>query len=136
MGAFALLCAFACVMVFSGASAQAAVRHEYLSQITEVPVGSGASFPGPFISPQALTVDGGDLYVADGQSLGGEYRLDKFNASTGAFVEQFPQAPSSLAGLHEGIAVGHATGATEVYVAGNEVGGTGVVAVVDSAGGL
>jgi hypothetical protein len=83
-----------------------------------------------------MTVDGGELYVADGSNA--EYRLDKFDASSGAFVSQFPQAPG-LSWLHQGVAVGHGTGETQVYVAGDETGsGTseGAVAVFGAAGSL
>jgi Fibronectin type III domain/WD40-like Beta Propeller Repeat len=133
-------------MVFSGVSARAAITHEYLSQITEVPAGSGAPFTGPLSSSGigGLTVDGAVLYLAEGARSDNEYRLDKFDASSGAFLAQFPQAPSSIGFLNQGVAVGHATGETEVYVSGDERGppGTGtfesvgVVTVWDAAGNL
>jgi hypothetical protein len=137
----ALVLTCALVVALGGASARAAITHEYLSQITEVPAGSGAPFTGPFLANGigGLAVDGSDLYLADGGNSGSEYRIDRFDASSGAFVSQFPQAPSSFAFLNQGIAVGHATGETEVYVAGDEsIPGQehGAVAVFDAAGNL
>jgi hypothetical protein len=132
----AALCALACAMLFPGAAARAAVTHKYLSRITEVPAGSGAVLPGPLVRPTAVASDSGELFVDDNPGLGSEYRLDKFDASTGAFVSQFPQVPS-LSYLHQGVAVGHATGEAAVYVAGDELGTlNGVVAVFDNAGNL
>ena len=80
----------------------------------------------------SLTVDSGELYVAGGRAA--NYRLDKFNASSGKFVSQFAQVPS-LTFLYQGVAVGHATGEQEVYV-GGDLAGTeeGVVAAFDAAG--
>jgi WD40 repeat protein len=129
------------VIAFSGVYARAAITHEYLSQITEVPAGSGAPFTGPLSSSGigGLTVDGAVLYLADGAGSDNEYRLDKFDASSGAFLAQFPQAPSSIGFLNQGVAVGHATGETQVYVAGDENNtetSGGVVAVFDAAGAL
>jgi hypothetical protein len=139
--ALVLTCALVGVVAFWGVSARAAVTHEYLSQITEVPAGSGAPFTGPFLAHGigGLTVDGGELFLADGGNSGSEYRTDTFDASSGVFISQFPQAPSSLAFLNQGVAVGHATGETQVYVAGDEHNaGTsgGAVAVFDAAGNL
>ncbi len=88
-----------------------------------------------------MTVDSGELFVAEAGARSQQYRLDKFNASSGAFVSQFPQVPS-LADLYQGVAVGHATVEPEVYVGGDVAngggvsGGEGVVAVFDAAGGL
>jgi hypothetical protein len=62
-------------------------------------------------------VDSGELYVADSFN---SPRLDKFNASTGAFISQFSQVPRPVYDLRQGLAVGHGTGETEVYVAGDE----------------
>jgi hypothetical protein len=105
-----------------------------LSQITEVPASSGAAKTGPFVGVDGMTVDGGDLYLAEGQ--GREYSLDKFDASSGGFLSQFPLAPSSFGYLNQAVAVGHGTSETEVYVTGDEVVGAseGVVAVFDASG--
>src|ERR1700734_2092072 len=107
------------LLVFSGVPVQAAITHQYLSHITEVPAGSGAPFPGPFLKTGigGLTVDSGELYLADGVSLlEGTSRLDRFDIPSGAFVSQFPQVPSPNL-LNQGVAVGHATGEAEVYIA-------------------
>jgi WD40-like Beta Propeller Repeat len=79
-----------------------------------------------------MTVDSGEVFLADGHAA--DYRLAKFDASSGAFVAQFAQVPS-LTFLHSGIAVGHATGEQEVYV-GGDLSGTqeGVVAAFDAGG--
>jgi len=129
---FALVCVVALV-----APASAAVIHSALTPpITEVPASSGAPLTGALSNVHAITVDSGDLYVADGS--GEHSRLDRFDASSGAFVSQFAQVPS-LSYLDQGLAVGHATGEKEVYVAGDEsVAGSpeGVVSVFGAAGGL
>ena len=81
--------------------------------------------------PHSLTVDSGELYVASGHAA--NYSLDKFNAS-GVFV--FPQVPS-LSFLHQGVAVGHATGEPAVYIGGDLTGTEeGVVAPFDASGSL
>ncbi len=84
-------------------------------------------------------MDSGELYVAEGRVSGGDPslgRLDKFNASTGAFIGQFPRVPS-LSYLYQGVAVGHSTGETEVYIGADKVNTTeGVMAVFSSAGAL
>ncbi len=82
-----------------------------------------------------MTIDSGELYVADRGSAG-EPRLDKFNASTGSFIAQFPQVPS-LSYLYQGVAVGHSTGETEVYIGADKVHTEeGAMAVFISAGAL
>ncbi|HEY2142009.1 MAG TPA: hypothetical protein VGG98_08115 [Solirubrobacteraceae bacterium] len=121
------------------APAQAAVRHQFLSRITEVPAegpkGESVPLPGPLEGPGAMTVDSGRLYVAESHGAEGN-RLDTFDASSGAFALQFPQVPS-LSFLQQGVAVAHATG--EVYRGGDEfVEGVphGVVGVFSAAGSL
>jgi WD40-like Beta Propeller Repeat len=132
------LCALGSVFVLGGVSAQAAATHDYLSQISEVPAvgphGEPVPLPGLLGQVDAMTVNSGELYVADGK--GESYRLDKFDASSGAFISQFPRVPS-LSYLYQGVAVGQATG--EVYVGGDEfVEGKakGVVAVFGATGNL
>jgi hypothetical protein len=144
LGTLVWLCALVCLLALTHlaltrASAQAAVRHEYLSKITEVPASSGAAVTGPFGRLNSMSVDSGELYIADRPSTNpAEGILDKFNASSGAFVSQLPQVPS-LSFLHQGVAVGHATGEAEVYVGGDEfVEGSpkGVAAVLGAGGNL
>ena len=121
------LCTVVGALAPGGVSAQAVVTHKYLSQqITEVPAGSGAALTGP-LATEALTVDSGELYVADGYQSAANGRQDVFNDSSGAFVSQLPQVPGvgyplgALGYSYQGIAVGHATGETEVYVGGDEL---------------
>ena len=136
----ACLCASAGVLALAGASAQAAVTHEFLpavsAEITEgVPASSGAPLTGPLSGVNAMTVDSGELYVAEHLEGTSSYRVDKFNASTGAFFLQFPQAPP-LTGTERGVAVRHpAAEAAQVYV-GAVREGKGRVAVFSTTGGL
>jgi hypothetical protein len=128
--------------------AGAAVVHEFLPGVSAgisegVPAGSGAPVPGSLLEITSMAADSGEVYVADSRaSVGGEQggqRLDKFDASSGAFVSYFPPAPESFFHLNQGLAVGHATGEREVYVEGEEaVEGavSGVVAVFTAAGSL
>jgi hypothetical protein len=137
----ASLCGLIGSLAFGYVSAGAAITHEFRSRITEVPAGPGVASSGPIVRPQAMTVDSGSLYVADGGDGSdnggpGGGRLDKFNASSGALELQFGQAPS-LSFFRQGVAVAHATG--EVYVGADEfVEGVpgGAVAVFDAAGSL
>lgn len=139
----ASLCALMCGLMLSGAPAQATVTHNYLSQLPEIPAkgpkGEAVPLPGPLKDPASMAVNSGELYVAEfrGAVALGEpdYRLERFNASTGAFVSQFPTVPS-LIDLFQGVAVDHATG--DVYVGGEVAGknGKGAVAVFSSAGSL
>ncbi len=123
LAALACLCASAGIQAFCTAAAQATVTHKYLSQITEIPAtgpppaDEPVAAPGPLEQLGGLTVDGSELYVADSYS---KQRLDKFNASTGAFISQYPHVPSPVYDLRQGVAVGHSTGETEVYIAGDE----------------
>lgn len=135
------LCASLCVLTLGVVSAHAAVTHDYLKQITEVPAEDPAKEPvplsGPLSEPSAMTIDAGELYVLEAAEGAGR-GLNRFNASSGAFISQFPKV-SSLFSLKHGVAVGHATGESEVYVAGDEPseeGSKGVVAVFDTAGTL
>ncbi|HEY7961335.1 MAG TPA: hypothetical protein VID29_05380 [Solirubrobacteraceae bacterium] len=79
-------------------------------------------------------MDSGELYVADDIGNQDLYRLDRFGASSGGFLGQFAQEPA-LSYLHDGVAVGHATGEPQVYTAGDEAGTTeGAVAVFGASG--
>ncbi len=109
-------CLLVGLLALVGSSAQAAVTHDYLSQITEVPSagphGETVPLPGPLTGVEAMAFDSGELYVSTREST-----LDKFSVS-GAFVSQFAQAPG-LSYLYQGLAIGHSTGETEVYTAGD-----------------
>jgi hypothetical protein len=111
--------------------AQAAVRHEYLSKITEVPASSGAPSPGRLSGVDEMTVDSGELLVAEHLEGIQTHRLDRFNASTSAFLSQTSEIPP-IGFIKTGIAVGHSFGEDELYDA---VEGSGV-AVFGSSGAL
>lgn len=134
------LCALTGSFALASVSARAALIHNYLSQITEVPPSSGALITGPVTELNAMTVDSGHLWVAEHVSGANQTRVDEFDASTGAFISQMPQAANlDAGGTDQGIAVGHATGEARVYVGSVErlVGEPeGRVAVFDEAGAL
>jgi hypothetical protein len=99
-GSLAWLCVLVGVSVVACVSAQASFYHKYEAQIS----GHGA-----------MTVDGGDLFVNEGT------RLVEYDAATDAFIAELPASQVGLSGFSAGIAVGHATGETELYVgAGGE----------------
>jgi hypothetical protein len=117
-------------------SAQAVMTHDYLSQITEVPADSAAPLTGPLSGANATTTDSGDLWIAEELEGTGGSRIDKFNASSGAFISQVPQV-GSVEDLAHGIAVGHSTSETQVYVgAKSSADREGVVAVFGPSGAL
>jgi hypothetical protein len=133
-------------LLVSGGVAGAAVVHHFLPEASaklsegvpvEGPHGEAVPLPGALQGVNAVSLDGGDLFVAERFGAGsGGYRLDEFDASSGAFVSQFAQVPS-LSYLYQGVAVGHSTGAGEVYVGGDELvegAPRGRVAVFDAAG--
>jgi len=61
-----------------------------------------------------MTVDSGSLWVAEKSQAGN--RTDRFDASSGAFVSQLAPPGPSFESFYSGIAVGHATGETELYL--------------------
>ncbi len=135
----AALCALPAAFVFGG-TAQAAVTHHYLSSpITEIPAKGPApaeeavAFPGPLGGVDNMAVDSGDLYLIRNGDL-----LDEFNDTTGAFIAQFPRPESPYYDFHQGVAIGHGAGETEVYVGGDENGEEiqGRIAVYDATGHL
>jgi hypothetical protein len=128
-------------------SAEGAVTHEFLPAVAAKlnepvpatgPHGEPVPVPGPFSGLQSMTVDSGELFVAERYETAshesGTSRIDGFDSSSGSFRGQLPQL-SSASFLHQGITVGHSTGEAQLYVAGDEPGTTnGVVAVLDSTG--
>ncbi len=134
----ACVCALAGVLVFGGVSAQAALIHAYLPEVSKtlsegVPAGSGAPVTGPVSGLGSMTVDSGHLWVAEHiEGTSGTFRVDEFDAVTGAFVSQLPQE-SGFEELGLGVAVAHGS----VYVTADQVpGGTGGLAVFSEAGSL
>jgi WD40-like Beta Propeller Repeat len=148
-GAVSALCAVAGCLGLAAPGASAAVRHEFLPGVSAKlsegvpsvgPHGEAVPVPGALGNVNSMTVDSGELYVAESASGSriDRSRIDRFNGSSGAFVAQFPKFPS-LSLLQQGLAVGHSTGEAQVYVPGDEksVNGThGVVAVLSPAGSL
>jgi hypothetical protein len=130
----AALCALLASTVLVCTTAHAAVTHKYQSQITEIPASSGASAPGPLSAVNAMTIDSGNLYVAEEiEGVGGE-RLDEFSASSGAFVRQFA-LPSSLSAFYFfGLAAGHGTGEEQIYAGAKNGEGEDFVTVFDGEG--
>ncbi|HEY5194101.1 MAG TPA: hypothetical protein VIJ39_09570 [Solirubrobacteraceae bacterium] len=120
-GVVSTLCALAGCLVLGVSVAPAAVTHEYLSQITEVPAvgphGEAVPLPGPLDEVDSLTADSGEIWLAE--QAKGLFRVDQFDASSGAFVAQLPQVPG-VKDMRQGVAVGHATGEAVTYVAGLE----------------
>lgn len=110
------MCVLALLLALPVVRAEAAVTHKLISQITEVPASSGAPLPGPITAPSAMTVDAGNLWVAEHVEGTSNFRVDEFDAATGAFIAQLPQQAPTLEYLDNGVAVGHATGETELYV--------------------
>ncbi|HEV7529199.1 MAG TPA: hypothetical protein VGO29_09915 [Solirubrobacteraceae bacterium] len=118
----------ASVLAFSGAEAKAAIVHEFLPAPSQqldkgIPAGCGAPSPacvsGPFGENVSLTVDTGQLWVADSLLRNGFERIsrvDKFNDAGGEFSP--PQLDEERGVLDQGVAVGHAGGEEQVYVGG------------------
>jgi WD40-like Beta Propeller Repeat len=133
------VCTLSVLLALMGASAQAAVTHEFLSEpskgLTEgAPASSGAALTGPLSVVQAMSVDSGHLWLTGHLAGTGSDAVDKFNDATGAFLTQL-NVQGSVTSFGWGIAVGHGTGEEEVYVgAGKE--GAPAVAVFGPSGSL
>ena len=120
------LCTLAATLAVLCVPAGAEVTHKYLSSITEVPAqgpkGEAVAVPGLLDETSSMTIDDGDLYVAEDLSLADKSRVvspartDVFDTATHAFVKQFDEAALPAEELYRGIAVGHATGSTQTYV--------------------
>jgi WD40-like Beta Propeller Repeat len=109
-------CALVGVLGFAGEPALAAYVHKYEAQIA----GAGT-----------MIVNGGDLLVNEGS------RLAEYNASSDVPAGELPASKVALAGFgftgiagsSLGIAVGHATGETELYVGTGSTETVGVLGV-------
>jgi hypothetical protein len=126
------------------------VIHEYLPEPSQridegVPVGCGASqpsppcIPGPLQVPEAMTADAGRLFVVQRRGEPEGSWVDKFDASTGAFLPSQLEEEGGLSGLTQALGVDHAGGEERVFVgASREHNGEreGAVAVVGASGKL
>jgi hypothetical protein len=103
------------VLAIFAIPAHALLFHRYESSITEIPAkgphGETVSLPGPFAELNAMTVDSGHLWVSEHVPPA---RTDEFNAETGAFEAQLPNEGGDSP---NGVAIGHSSGETQVYVA-------------------
>jgi hypothetical protein len=111
------------------AAADAAVTHEFLKNISEVPVtgphGEAVPLAGDLTAPEAMTVDSGHLWVAEHVGGTTRHRVDVFDSASGAFLSQFAHNEQGLA--FSSVAVGHTPGESQptVYLA-ESPGGVGV----------
>ncbi len=119
----ASLCTLAAFTALSGATARAAETHDYLFEFGEVPANSGVALPGPVTSVNAMAVDSGHIWIAEGISGTGSFRVDEFSSNTGAFVSQLAHS-ENYSPEYLGLAVGHLAGEPEpqLYVAEYESG--------------
>jgi hypothetical protein len=112
-------------------AAHAALAHNYLSKITEVPAkgphGEAISLSGPLFETNGMAVDAGHLFTSDriGAPSSSAFALDEWEASSGAFVSQVSRA----VGYGNGVAVDHSTGV--VYQSNNAS-----VNVLEASGGV
>jgi hypothetical protein len=116
-------------------TAGAAVTHDFNAELSGnlsegVPSGSGASLTGALSGVNALTVDSGHLWIAEKRAGSTTTRVDEFDDSSGAFLQQLNEV-GTLTTLDDGIAVGHGAGEEEVYVGAAQE-GQGVIAVFAS----
>jgi hypothetical protein len=119
----AALCAIAGVLVFSGASAQAAITHPYTgTSFGPVGVGAGSFSDAVGVAVEQVT---GDVFVLDAGEGG---RVYKFNAvgepvDFSASATNVIEGVGSAGGSEEEIAVDSSTGpdAGDIYVANNSV---------------
>src|ERR1035441_3287772 len=133
---FGCLVVCVCGLLVGVDGVSAAVRHEYLSAVSEKlseGVPAAAEVPGGLGELNAMTIDSGNVWLAEKLPGSEETRVDEFDGASGAFILQIPQVPG-LSGVDGGIAVGHGTGEPQVYV-GAVKEGTGRVAVFSSTGG-
>jgi hypothetical protein len=127
------MCSLAGVLSFAGADAQAAIIHEYLSQITETPAtgphGEAVASHGLLEGPVDMTAGAGQLWTLE---KGESQRIDELT-TTGGFEFQLSW-PAPLA-FPSHLAIGHATSGTELYTSSSEA-RRQVVAVLGPSGNL
>lgn len=91
-----------------GVPANAAITHNYVTEITEVPESSKATVTGHLGSPWSLATDGGDLYVFNIRGA----NMDEFTPS-GSFLSQL-NSPHFSRYYTRSLAIGRASG--EFYI--------------------
>lgn len=132
----ACLCAPAAWLALGVGEASAAVTHNYLFQFSEVPASPGVSVPGPLTVMNSITVDSGHVWIDEHVDGTSSYRVDEFEAATGAFLRQLV-ASEGYDPEYLGVAVGRLAGEPQpqVYLAQYE-GRTGTpeIGVYDESG--
>src|ERR1700689_1363953 len=121
-----LMGVFATTLLWSaGTSAQAAITHAYLRSITAVESTPSlhVAAPGLMGNVNSLTVDSGNLWVAEGRSpnstFGAQSRIDEFNGEGTEVERQLNESEEAKAeNLFSGVAVSHTSGKSLVYVGG------------------
>jgi hypothetical protein len=124
------VCAVVALVALAAGSAQALITHHYipgsLPQLAagvpaEGPHGETVPLPGPLsLGGASMTIDSGHLWIAEtarhtdsGSPL---YRVDEFDAASGAFIEQLTSAESAPHYGEYGIAVAHVGGQSQIYM--------------------
>jgi len=111
-------------LIFVG-SASAAITHEYLPPLSKTfsegvpkekgcletpPLTEPPCISGPLAGANAIAIDGTNAWIADGS------RIDRFNATTGAFEGPQLDEEGGASGLGGALGVGKAFGGEQVYV--------------------
>ncbi len=120
------LSALAVCLVLTNA-AHGSVTHQFLFSFSEVPaegpLKEPVALPGRVTTLGSMTVDSGHVWIAELMSGTNSFRVDRFDATTGAFLSQFAHAKED-APEYLGVALGHLAGASEpqAYLAEFEAG--------------
>jgi hypothetical protein len=120
-----MLCALVGLLALAGAQAGAAVRHEFLFSFDQAPGGVGEM--------NSMTEDSGHLWTAEQISGSSSFRVDEFDAATGAFISQ-PLLAEQGSPEYLAVAVGHLESEPEpeLYVA--QYGASATVGVYSQSG--
>jgi hypothetical protein len=109
------LTALAVCLVLTNA-AHGSVTHQFLFSFSEVPaegpLKEPVALPGRVTTLGAMTVDSGHVWIAEHMKGTNNFRVDRFDATTGTFLSQFAHAEED-APEYLGVAVGHLAGAPE-----------------------
>jgi DNA-binding beta-propeller fold protein YncE len=101
-------CAIAGTACLWSVSAQAEVTHNPLAPITALPTG-------PLGLVRSMTVDSGNLWIAERTAGVSGSQVDEFSEA-GGFISRLPQVPG-VESMENGIAVGRGAFGSQVYVA-------------------